>query len=143
MVQKTIPSNFDTWAITDTTMIRVIGPFLGKKGNEHITEKIIEDWSISENIWIRRASLVILLKIVMMKKEFNENYVFNFVEKMLQYPEDYIHKGIGWLLKTCSKYDPDSIFDYLMHNKENLPRLILRYSSEKLPKEKRNLILQK
>ncbi|MFX1530336.1 MAG: DNA alkylation repair protein, partial [Promethearchaeota archaeon] len=26
MIQELIPENFDTWAITDTTMIRVIGP---------------------------------------------------------------------------------------------------------------------
>lgn len=143
MIQELIPQNFDTWAITDTTMIRVIGPFLGKKGNEELAEKTIENWSNSENLWIRRASLVILLKIIMMKKEFNEDYVSEFVEKMLKYPEDYIHKGIGWLLKTCSKYKPDSIFDYLMKNKETLPRLILRYASEKLPKEKKLLVLKK
>jgi 3-methyladenine DNA glycosylase AlkD len=143
MVRDSIPLNFDTWAITDTTMIRVIGPFLGKKGNDDLAKNVIEEWSTSENMWVRRASLVILLKVVMMKKEIEEDFVFNFAEKMLQYPEEYIHKGIGWLLKTCSKYDPDLIFDYLMENKENLPRLILRYSSEKLPKEKRNLILQK
>ncbi|MFX0105199.1 MAG: DNA alkylation repair protein [Candidatus Hodarchaeota archaeon] len=143
MIQELIPQNFDTWAITDTTMIRVIGPFLGKKGNEELAEKTIENWSNSENLWIRRASLVILLKIIMMKKEFNEDFVSEFVEKMLKYPEDYIHKGIGWLLKTCSKYKPDSIFDYLMKNKETLPRLILRYASEKLPKEKKLLVLKK
>lgn len=143
MIQELIPSNFDSWAITDTTMIRVIGPFLGKKGNEELARKIIAAWSISNNLWVRRASLVILLKIVMIKKEFSERCVFRFVEKMLSSPEDYIQKGIGWLLKTCSKYNPDIISQYLMRNKGKLPRLILRYASEKLPKEKRTLILQK
>ena len=77
----------------------------------------------------------------MIKKEFNEDYVFELVEKMLRYQEDYIQKGIGWLLKTCSKYNPDSIFNYLMNNKERFPRLILRYASEKLPEENRTKIL--
>ena len=143
MIQELIPHTFDTWAITDTTMIRVIGPFLGKKGNEELAEKIIYEWSNSDNLWIRRASLVILLKIVMIKKGIDENYVFEFINKMLKYPEDYIQKGIGWLLKTCSKYNSDSIFDYLMKNKERLPRLILRYASEKLPKEQRVKVLKK
>ena len=105
--------------------------------------KEIDKWSESENLWVRRASLVILLKIIMMKKEFDEIYVFDFVEKMLKYTEDYIQKGIGWLLKTCSKYKPDVIYEYLMKNKTRFPRLILRYASEKLPKEKRALILKK
>ena len=141
MIQELIPEYFDTWAITDTTMIRVIGPFLGKKGNEGLAEKTIDNWSKSENLWIRRASLVILLKIIMIKKEFIEDYVFELVENMHRYQEDYIQKGIGWLLKTCSKYKPDSIFNYLMNNKERFPRLILRYASEKLPEEKRTKIL--
>ncbi|MFX1344353.1 MAG: DNA alkylation repair protein [Promethearchaeota archaeon] len=142
MIQELIPENFDTWAITDTTMIRVIGPFLGKKGNEELAKKIIAAWSKSDNLWIRRASLVILLKLIMINKEFDADYVFQLVEKMINYPEDYIHKGIGWLLKTCSKYNPEIIFEYLMRNKGKLPRIILRYGTEKLPKEMKLKILR-
>lgn len=131
----------DTWALVDSTCIRVIGPFLAK--NDNFAKSIIETWSEAENMWIRRASLVILLKIIMVKKEFDEKYVFAFVQKMLNYSEDYIHKGIGWLLKTCSKYKPDIIISYLDKNKTILPRLILRYASEKLPKETRAKILKK
>ena len=94
-------------------------------------------------MWIRRASMVILLKIVMLNKEFNGAYVFELVEKMLKYSDDYIQKGVGWLLKTCSNYDPDAIVNYLEKNKKRLSRLILRYASEKLPKETRTRILQK
>ena len=132
-----------TWAFCDSSCIRVIGPFLAKKDNQKLAKKTIEEWSNSENLWVRRASMVILLKIVMIKKEFDENYVFELVEKMDNYSEDYIQKAIGWLLKTCSKYKPDSIFNYLISNKERFSRLILRYASEKLPKEKKNLILKK
>jgi 3-methyladenine DNA glycosylase AlkD len=56
---------------------------------------------------------------------------------------NYIEKGIGWLLKTCTKYKPDKIYEYLLKNKERFSRLILRYASEKLPKEKRAEILKK
>jgi 3-methyladenine DNA glycosylase AlkD len=124
-------------------MIRVLGPFLAKKANEELAEKIITTWSESDHLWLRRASIVILLKIIMVNKNFDADYVFRFVEKMGIFPEDYIHKGIGWLLKTCSKYEQDIIFDYLMNNKEKLPRIILRYGSEKLPKEKRKQVLDK
>ena len=144
LIYNLIPDNFDTWAITDTTMIRVIGPFLGKKENVNLAKKTIENWSKSQNIWIRRASMVILLKLIMLKKDFfiSENYVFDIVEEMLQYDEDYIHKGIGWLLKTCSKYKPEIIIKFLEKNKKRLPRLILRYASEKIPKKRRTQILK-
>lgn len=133
----------DTWAICDSTMIRIIGPFLGKKGNEELALDTIEKWSNSDDMWTRRASMVILLKLVMIRKDFKEDYVFALVEKMTRYSEDYIQKGIGWLLKTCSKYNSDVIFNYLMENKTTLSRLILRYASEKLTKEKRAEVLKK
>ena len=133
-----------TWSLCDSTCVRLLGPFLGKNGKETLALKIIDDWSISDNLWIKRASMVILLKITMMRKDFNEENVFNLVEKMLKYSEaNYIEKGIGWLLKTCSKYKPEVIIDYLIMNKKNMSRLILRYASEKLPKEKRAEILIK
>jgi len=133
-----------TWSYCDSTCIRLLGPFLAKKGNEALAKKTIDDWAIADNIWIKRASMVILLKIIMLKKDFDENYVFNHVKKMLNYVEqNYIEKGIGWLLKTCSKFKPDIIFEYLMSNKEVLSRLILRYASEKLSKDKRIQVLKK
>ena len=65
MIQEVIPGYFDSWAITDTTMIRVVGPYLAKSGNEKLAEKTIKEWSKSEFLWVRRAALVILLKIIM------------------------------------------------------------------------------
>lgn len=131
-----------TWSHCDSTCVRLLGPFLGKKDNEALAKKTINEWSKSNNLWIKRASMVILLKITMMRKDFDEDYVFELVEKMLEYSKaNYIEKGIGWLLKTCSKYKPEVIIDYLSKNKKNLSRLILRYASEKLPKEKRAEIL--
>jgi 3-methyladenine DNA glycosylase AlkD len=131
----------DTWALCDSACIRVIGPFLAK--NDQLARKTIETWFKSENIWIRRAAMVILLKIIMVKKEFDESYVFNLVERMLVSQEEYIQKGVGWLLKTCSNYKPDVIFEYLKQHKQDFPPLVLRYASEKLSKEQRAQILEK
>lgn len=130
----------DTWAFCDSSIIRVFGPFLAKR--DELAKEIIEKWSKDKNLWVRRASMVVLLKIIIIKKEFDEEYVYQLVEKMLKYTEDYIQKGIGWHLKTCSRYNPKAIFNYLMIHKKELPRLILRYASEKLPKEKRQEILR-
>jgi len=144
LFQNEYAQYYYTWSLCDSTCVRVLGPFLGKRGNESLAKKTIDEWSNSEHMWIRRASMVILLKLAMIKKEFDEKYVFGIVEKMLKYSgQPYIEKGIGWLLKTCSKYKPQVIYNYLMNNKGTFPRLILRYASEKLPKEKRTSILKK
>jgi len=144
IIREEYSEHCHTWSHCDSTCVRLLGPFLGKKGNEALAKKTINKWSNSNNLWIKRASMVILLKITMMRKDFNEDYVFELVEKMLMYSEaNYIEKGIGWLLKTCSKYKPEAIIDYLSKNKKILSRLILRYASEKLPKEQRAEILNK
>jgi 3-methyladenine DNA glycosylase AlkD len=133
-----------TWGHCDSMCVRLLGPFLGKKGYETLAKKTINEWSESKNLWIKRASMVILLKITTMRKDFDEKFVFELVEKMLKYPKaNYIEKGIGWLLKTCSKYKPEVITEYLLKNNKSLSRLILRYASEKLPIEKRAEILNK
>ena len=144
MFRKEYAEHCHTWSHCDSTCVRLLGPFLGKKGNETLAIKTINNWADSDNLWIKRASMVILLKITMMKKDFDEDYVFKLVEEMLKYSEaNYIEKGIGWLLKTCSKYKPEVIIDYLSKNNKKLSRLILRYASEKFPKEKRAEILNK
>ncbi len=136
--------NCHTWSVLDSSCVRVLGPFLAKKGNEELAKRTINEWANSKNFWIKRGSMVLLLKIIMVRKEFDKDYVYNLVEKMLEFSnENYIEKGIGWLLKTCSKYNPEVIIDYLSKNKKNLSRLILRYASEKLPKEIRAEILKK
>jgi len=144
LIKEEYSEHCHTWSHCDSTCVRLLGPFLGKKGNEALALKTINNWSNSDILWIKRASMVILLKITMMRKDFNDEYVFELVEKMLKYSEaNYIEKGIGWLLKTCSKYNPEVIIAYLSKNKKNLSRLILRYASEKLPKETRAKILNK
>ena len=144
LIKEEYAEHCHTWSHCDSTCVRLLGPFLGNKGNEALAKKTVNGWSESNNLWIKRASMVILLKITMMRKDFDEDYVFELVEKMLAYSDaNYIEKGIGWLLKTCSRYKPEVIIDYLSRNKKILSRLILRYASEKLPKEKRAEILNK
>ncbi|TFG14098.1 MAG: DNA alkylation repair protein [Promethearchaeota archaeon] len=133
-----------TWSSCDSCCIRVIGPYLAKKQKHELAINTIDSWSKDDSIWIKRASMVIHLKIIMLQKDFDEEYVFNKLDNMLEYSnENYIEKGIGWLLKTCSKYKPNIISDYLYENRKKFSRLILRYASEKLPKQRRDAILQK
>jgi 3-methyladenine DNA glycosylase AlkD len=133
-----------TWGSCDSCCIRVLGPFLAKPEHSELARTVIDTWAQDNNLWIKRASMVILLKIIMVHKDFDEQYVFKKVEDMLDFShEPYIEKGIGWLLKTCTRYKPNIIMSYLMDNKNRFSRLILRYASEKLPKEKRALVLKK
>ncbi len=144
LIREEYEHHCHTWSHCDSTCVKLLGPFLGKNGNEDLAIKTVNEWSDSPNYWIKRASMVILLKIVMIRKQFESKFVFSLVEKLLPYAEQtYIEKGIGWLLKTCSNFDQPTIFKYLISNKDNLTRVILRYGSEKFPKDLREKVLRK
>jgi 3-methyladenine DNA glycosylase AlkD len=131
-----------TWSHCDSTSIRVIGPFLAKNNNSQLAYETLNRWIVHENLWIRRMSLASLVKIIMVKKKFNQKFVFELIQKALEYEKEYyIKKAVAWVLRTCSKYQPEIIYKYLLENKENFSRLILREGSEKLEKLKRSTIL--
>jgi 3-methyladenine DNA glycosylase AlkD len=133
-----------TWSTCDSCCIRVLGPFLAKKNNSTLARNTIDDWNHNPSIWIKRASIVLLLKIIMVQRDFDEQYIFEKVEELLVNSNvNYIAKAIGWLLKTCSKFKPEIITQFLIENQDRFSRVILRYASEKLPKEKRDIILKK
>jgi 3-methyladenine DNA glycosylase AlkD len=144
LIKNKYASHCHTWSICDSTCVRLIGPFLARKTTNIPIMPIIDDWAGSENIWIKRASMVALLKIIMLRKDFDEYDVFSLIENMNEFSQQgYIAKAMGWLLKICSKFKPNLIYEYLKCNSGSLSRVILRYASEKLPIEQRQTILTK
>ncbi|TXT61525.1 MAG: DNA alkylation repair enzyme [Promethearchaeota archaeon] len=132
----------NTWAFCDSSMIKVLGPYLAKKENSALAKKIIKAWASSEHLWIKRASMVIFLKRAMLHKNFNEDFLFKLAEDLRDDPEEYIQKAIGWMLKTCLKYKPDMVFKYLMENRMYFSRSTLRTACEKISAEMKNKILK-
>jgi len=139
---QTLRNNCDTWAFCDSSMIKVLGPYLAKKENKVLANKIIEKWSKSSHLWVRRASMVIFLKITMVHKDFDTEFLYKLTERQINDSEQYIQKTIGWMLKTCSKYKPKVIFKYLLKNRIRFTRATLRTACEKFPDELKNKILQ-
>ena len=134
-------SHCHTWSTCDSCCIRVLGPFLAR--DPQIAQLTIDSWANDPNYWIQRASLVLHLKIIMINQSFDETYVIKHVEQMLTFSnEPYVEKAIGWLLKTCTKYNPTVIIEYLCENRQNFSRLILRYASEKLSTKEKELIIK-
>jgi 3-methyladenine DNA glycosylase AlkD len=123
-------------------MIKVLGPFLAKNRNEHEVKEVVENWSRSEYLWVRRGSLVIYLKTVMIRKNFSQDFLSELIENFINDSEPYIQKAIAWLLRTCSRYEPKIIFEYLMENKNEFSRLVLREGSKKLLKTQRIKLLE-
>jgi 3-methyladenine DNA glycosylase AlkD len=94
-------------------------------------------WTGSENRWRRRAAAVSLVPIARKGEMLEE--AFRIADRLITDEDDMIQKGVGWLLKEASQEHPDEVREYLLRWREDAAPLVLRYASEKLPKDKRVL----
>jgi len=92
-------------------------------------------------MWFRRASSVILIYSIRKEKLIHEG--FKTSDKLLTENEDLVQKGCGWMLKEISNKRQSSVFDYVLQNKENMKRTILRYAIEKMSPEKKKILMER
>jgi 3-methyladenine DNA glycosylase AlkD len=118
------------WANTDNLCCGLIA--LAVRDDPSHIESLVE-WTGSGNRWRRRASAVSLVPIA--RKGDMLDGVFRVADRLMTDSDDMVRKGVGWMLKEASKVHPQEIHAYLVKWKPESPALILRYASEKLPKE--------
>jgi 3-methyladenine DNA glycosylase AlkD len=128
----------NNWAACDTFCNHSIGDFI-EKYPEYIEE--LKRWTRSENRWMRRASAVSL--IVPAKRGRYLMDVLEISDLLLKDDDDLVRKGYGWLLKEASREHQDEVFEYVMRNKDLMPRTSLRYAIELMPKERRSIAMEK
>jgi len=118
----------NNWAKCDGFCNHTMGSFLVKYP---IFIEELKEWTQSENRWLRRAAAVSL--IVPARNGHFLKDVSEIADRLLLDEDDLFQKGYGWLLKVTSHLHQKEVFDYVMKNKENMPRTALRYAIEKMP----------
>lgn len=134
-----ISSYITNWATCDTFCNHTVGELLELYPS--LINSIIENWTISENRWMKRAAAVSL--IVPARKGMFLDEVFKIADILLLDKDDMVQKGYGWLLKVASNKHLSEVFDYVMKNKSVMPRTSLRYAIEKMPAELKSKAMQK
>jgi len=94
-------------------------------------------WTASDNRWRRRAADVSLVPIARKGEMLDETFAV--AEHLMADEDEMVQKGVGWLLKEASKKHPDEVREFLLQWKDRTSALVLRYASEKLPKNMRVL----
>lgn len=126
--EKWLKKYVDNWGKCDDFCTHALGHFI-LTFPEYIPQ--LQRWTKSSNRWMRRASAVALIYSVRRKKHFN--HAVRTANNLLEDGDDMVQKGYGWLLKESSKNYPKEVFDYVIKNKDVMPRTALRYAIEKLP----------
>ena len=126
------------WASCDTLCNHTIGDYV-----EQYPERIkdLKKWARSDNRWMKRAAAVTL--ILPARKGMFLKDVLEIADILLRDEDDLVQKGYGWMLKEASKTHQKEIFDYIIKNKEDMPRTALRYAIEKMPQDLRKKAMEK
>jgi len=122
------------WAHSDIASHSVLYFFL--------SDKVVEfndlfSWTDSPHRWKRRAVAVTLVKDF--AKRGSVPQALQVARKLILDQEKVVQQGIGWLLREAWKKSPQKVEDFLLKWKDQAPRLIVQYATEKIDKEKRKI----
>jgi 3-methyladenine DNA glycosylase AlkD len=126
------------WAECDTLCNHTVGTFV-EKYPQHVEK--LKEWTQSQNRWLKRGAAVTL--ILPARKGLFLDDVLEIADKLLLDGDDLVQKGYGWMLKEASKKHQQQVFEYVIKNKETMPRTALRYAIEKMPPDLRKEAMMK
>ena len=133
-----IEKYINNWAKCDGFCNHTLGDLI-EKYPQILSE--IKSWAKSPNRWLKRASAVSL--IVPAKRGCFLQDAIEICDVLLRDEDDLVQKGYGWLLKEESRTHQKEVFDYVVKNKQVMPRTALRYAIELLPKELKSEAMKK
>ena len=128
----------DDWSDCDDLCTHTLGCFVYQYP-EFLSK--VKLWASSKNRWVKRASAVTLRYSVRRGRRLDN--VFEVASKLLLDKDDLVQKGYGWMLKEASNSFPQEVLEFVMNNKNEMPRTALRYAIEKLPVEYKKAAMQR
>ena len=115
-----------SWWDTIDNLDMTIGALALKDSN---VNKILLEWSLDENIWLRRIAIDHQL---LRKEKTNTELLEKILKNNLGQAEFFINKAIGWALRDYSKTNPEWVKNFIEKNKEKMTKLSIREASKYL-----------
>jgi len=124
------------WGTCDALSTGIFGPLLLAEPQRL---RRVWRWARAKNRWYRRAAAVSLIPAA--RRGRYQREVFSLAKMLYRDPDDMVQKGVGWLLKEASRAQRPAVVRFLLSIKQQAPRLVLRYASEKLPRSQWQQVL--
>lgn len=115
-----------SWWDTVDILDRVVGSLVYDKPE---LGEIILQWSLSDNIWLRRVAIDHQL---LRKEKTNVQLMEKILLNNLDQTEFFINKAIGWALRDYSKTNPEWVASFIEKNRERMVELSIREASKYL-----------
>mgnify|MGYP006288179895 FL=1 len=127
----------NNWDLVDSSADKLLGRFVLEGG---APESIIDELAASESLWDNRIAMISTFAFI---REGRFELPLRIAALLLHHPEDLIHKAVGWMLREISNRDPEVGVSFLEAHASEMPRTMLRYAIEKLPKRQRDRWLRR
>jgi hypothetical protein len=124
----------DDWGLVDLGAYQVVGRYLEDKPRDILYELA------RSNDWWRRRTAIVATAAFIKRGEVEDTY--RIAGMLLNDKEDLVHKGAGWMLRYAGDKDRAGLASFLDKHAVTMPRVMLRYSIEKLDKDKREHYLR-
>ena len=119
----------NNWDLVDVNVEHVIGEYLYNKD-----KALLYNFARSTLLWERRISIISTFTYI---KRGEPEHTLQIAKILLKDKHDLIHKAVGWMLREVGKRcDENILTEFLDTYCLLMPRTMLRYSIERLPKEK-------
>ena len=115
-----------SWWDTIDNLDMTIGALALKNSN---VNKILMEWSLDENIWLRRIAIDHQL---LRKEKTDIELLEKILKNNLGQTEFFINKPIGWALRDYSKTSPEWVKNFIEENKEKMAKLSIKEASKYL-----------
>lgn len=122
----------DNWDLVDASAHVVLGPWLAD--GPEACEDVLDGLAASPWLWDRRIAVVATLALI---RQGRFAPTFRLVRALCHDPEPLIHKALGWMLREIGRRDAPLLTAFLEQHLNDLPRITVRYATERLPAEER------
>lgn len=123
--------NINNWDLVDLSAPYLLGNYIyNNKRNLNILYKLSQE----NHLWKQRIAIVATQYFI--KHGFYEPTI-KLAEQYLTHPHHLIHKAVGWMLRELGKKDILELYSFLDKYAPKMPRVMLRYSIERLSIEER------
>ena len=124
----------NNWVLVDASAEFVLGEFLLDR-----QRGTLDELAASPVLWERRVAVLSTFAFL---KAGDASTTLELSVRLLDDPEDLMHKAVGWMLREVGKRDLATEEEFLQRHYKSMPRTALRYAIERLPEQKRRAYMQ-
>ena len=124
----------NNWDLVDVSCYKIVGQWLIDKDRAVLYELVDSDW-----LWDQRIAVISTLAFIR-NNDFED--ILRLSELFLTHPHHLMHKACGWMLREVGKRDKATLINFLNKFASQMPRVMLRYSIEKLSDKERKSYLR-